>query len=355
MYKVFIVDDEIIVREGIRNKIDWENSCFIFAGEASDGEIAFSLIKESKPDILITDIKMPFMDGLELSRQVKEILPSIKIIILSGHDEFEYAKTAISLGVEDYILKPFTAEELLFSMNKIAKSLDVQNLIINKDPLSEKLKFATKKESSKIIDEYLSIILESNENFNIASSYLLVDVIIAVAQLVEELGGNIKELMSEILTRDFIDSATENQFTFTEKMNYIFSKVIEYRDSKLSNFIEGKNLGRSTSVILKAKEIIEKNFTNSDLSLISVAEEVNLSPNHFSSIFSQECGITFIEYLTNVRIEEAKKLLRNTNLKSIDISYNVGFNDSHYFSTLFKKITGLTTKEYRQKEKKTFL
>lgn len=352
MYKVFIVDDEIIVREGIRNKIDWENSCFIFAGEASDGELALSMIKKTKPDILITDIKMPFMDGLELSKEVKDFLPSIKIIILSGHDEFEYAKKAISLGVEDYILKPFTSDELLSSMNKIAKTLDTQNLIINKDPLSEKLRFATKNEISQIIDEYLALIVESNENFSIASSYLMVDVIVGVAQIVEELGGNIKELMSEILTREFIDSATENQFTFTNKIYYIFEKVIEYRDSKMASNLDGKNTGRSASIIIKAKEIIEKNFANSDLSLLSVAEEVSLSPNHFSSIFSQECGITFIEYLTNVRIEEAKKLLRNTNLKSIDISYNVGFNDSHYFSTLFKKITGLTTKEYRQKEKK---
>ena len=124
MYSVFIVDDEHIVLEGIRNTIDWENSQFTFAGEASDGELALSMIHEMKPDILITDIKMPFMDGLELARILKKIQPWIRIIILSGHDEFEYAKAAISIGVEDYILKPFTHDDLLKSLNKVAANLD---------------------------------------------------------------------------------------------------------------------------------------------------------------------------------------------------------------------------------------
>src|SRR5574344_1526643 len=126
MYSVFIVDDEIVVREGLRNNIDWENSQFKFAGEAGDGEIALSMIQEIKPDILITDIKMPFMDGLELAQTVKKLLPWIRIIILSGHDEFDYAKKAISIGVDDYILKPFTPEELLACMNKVAEDLSEQ-------------------------------------------------------------------------------------------------------------------------------------------------------------------------------------------------------------------------------------
>ena len=108
MYSVFLVDDEPIVLEGIRSKINWEEAGFSFAGEATDGEIALSMIHELKPDILITDIKMPFMDGLQLAAEIKRTQPWIKIIILSGHDEFDYAKKAISLKIEDYLLKPFT-------------------------------------------------------------------------------------------------------------------------------------------------------------------------------------------------------------------------------------------------------
>ena len=124
MYSVFIVDDEGIVREGIRNKIDWENTDFSVAGEAADGEIALSMIQDIKPDILITDIKMPFMDGLELAKMVKKSQPWVRIIILSGHDEFEYAKKAISLGIDDYLLKPFTSEEVISSLKKSAALID---------------------------------------------------------------------------------------------------------------------------------------------------------------------------------------------------------------------------------------
>ena len=102
MYKVFLVDDEIVVREGIRDNVSWELTDFLLAGEAPDGEMALPLIQEIKPDILITDIKMPFMDGLQLSRIIKRNMPWIKIMILSGHDEFNYAQEAISIGVEEY-------------------------------------------------------------------------------------------------------------------------------------------------------------------------------------------------------------------------------------------------------------
>ena len=95
-YKVFFVEDEIVTREGIRDNVDWKANGFEFCGEAPDGEMALPLLQIAQPDVLITDIKMPFMDGLQLCRIVRERMPGAKIIILSGHDEFEYAQEAIS-------------------------------------------------------------------------------------------------------------------------------------------------------------------------------------------------------------------------------------------------------------------
>ena len=92
MIKIFLVEDEVIIRNGIKDSISWEKYGYEFVGEASDGELAWPLIKERKPDILLTDIRMPFMDGLELSRLVKKEFPRTKIMILSGYNEFEYAK-----------------------------------------------------------------------------------------------------------------------------------------------------------------------------------------------------------------------------------------------------------------------
>lgn len=525
MYSVFLVDDESIVLEGIRNKLDWEAAGFTYSGEATDGELAFSMIQEVKPDILITDIKMPFMDGLQLSQLIKKIQPWIKIIILSGHDEFDFAKKAISIGVEDYILKPFTPEELLTSLNRIAEQLDkerkqfsdmaslkkkiesnevqlrdkfltdlvqgtidttvcmqraeelnidlvarfyivsiseihpaqtetdffhearvrLSDLMKNKnecvgffitpdkfvcivksnsekgkedeyynvaeaiehelsknlectvvtaigksvehishiansykdadhvlqlchflsknrivsaddikessdglislqenDPLVDQLKYANEGEIDKIITQFLGLLQNNSEHFSIIASYLVVDVIMAVSKLVEDLGGNIKEVMPEILTHVFVDNTVKNQETFISEIRRVLTEILKYRNSRMP--------GRYVDVILKAKQYIEKNYASQDTCLRSVSEEVCLSPNHFSTIFSQECGVTFIEYLTEVRIEKAKNLLKTTDMKGSDIAYDVGFSDPHYFSFIFKKTTGLSPREYRSGE-----
>ena len=526
MYSVFAVDDEPIVLEGIRSKIDWEGSGFTFAGEATDGEIALSMIHEIKPDILVTDIKMPFMDGLQLAEAIKRTQPWIKIIILSGHDEFDYAKKAISIGIEEYLLKPFTPEELLASLNKAAAQIDKErkqlsdisrlrdelkssealikkeflnnlvhgseemstaiqksselglnlisryykvlisrinsrsgntetqqeacsllnsystaiseavsffhhsnllvcifkgstqaelddntfraaetiahiatknedcivltaigktvehlsqlsisyedakkilqagniskeNRIISSedisdnqdsngdtllnfeegDPLVDKLKYAAKGDIQKIIEDSMELIKKNPDQFSVFASYLLVDLIFAVSKLVEKLGGNIKELNPEILQRKFIDDAVSDEGRFTKTLEQVLNFALEFRDSKMT--------GKYGSVILKAKQFIEENYADQNTTLTSVAEAVCLSPNHFSTIFSQECKTTFIEYLTNVRLENAKRLMRETDMKGYDIAYECGFSDPHYFSYIFKKNTGLSPREYK--------
>ncbi len=524
MYSVFLVDDEPIVLEGIRSKIDWEKAGFTFAGEATDGEIALSMIHEIKPDILITDIKMPFMDGLELSAAIKKTQPWIKIIILSGHDEFDYAKKAISIGVEDYLLKPFTSEDVIASLNKIADQIDrertqlsdisrmkeelkthekliqkeflnnlvhgaadltnlmskCQELGINlfsrcykifisriesrthnirnqeeacsrlnsysgtwegtysffhhsnrlvcickgssageleetvfrlaetiehiatqnedcyvitgigktvehlslisssyddakkiieldnsrneenriissddlpplnasgllelneNDPLVDRLKYAGKNDVAAIIDESMALIYNNKSQFNVFASYLLVDMIFAVSKLVESLGGDIKQINPEIVQRQFVDNAVKDEENFIKTLEEVLNFALEYRNSKMT--------GKYGDTILKAKKYIEENYADQNTTLTTVAEAVAMSPNHFSSIFSHECKTTFIEYLTNVRIENAKRLIKETDMKGYDIAYECGFSDPHYFSYIFKKNTGLSPREYK--------
>ncbi|PZD94017.1 hypothetical protein DNH61_21290 [Paenibacillus sambharensis] len=124
MKKVMLVDDEVLVRENIRKCVDWDKEQFIYCGDASDGEVALPLIEEWMPDILITDIKMPFMDGLELTSVVRSQFPEMKVIIMSGHDEFAFAQNALRLGVEDYCLKPVSADDLIAMLNKISDKID---------------------------------------------------------------------------------------------------------------------------------------------------------------------------------------------------------------------------------------
>lgn len=124
MLKVFLVEDEFVVREGIKNNIDWKSHGYDFCGEAGDGELAFPMIQKLKPDIVITDIRMPFMDGLMLSRLIKKELPWIEIIVLSGYEEFEYAKEGIKIGIAQYLLKPINGEDLLKEVDAVAVKIE---------------------------------------------------------------------------------------------------------------------------------------------------------------------------------------------------------------------------------------
>lgn len=127
MFKVFLVEDEVVVREGIRRNIQWEQYGFHYAGDAPDGELALPMIRQIKPDLLITDIKMPFMDGLSLIEVVREELPKTKIVIISGYDDFSYAQQAIRMGVEQYLLKPVIKEKMAEMLLEMGKKIEAEH------------------------------------------------------------------------------------------------------------------------------------------------------------------------------------------------------------------------------------
>ena len=325
MYKVFLVDDEIVVREGIRNNIPWEKTAFILTGEAPDGEIALEMILDIKPDILITDIKMPFIDGLTLSRIVKKNMPWIKIIILSGHDEFNYAREAISIGVEEYLLKPVSSEEMLKTLNKISRRIDEEKeellsfenfkaqarssftddtsadsdlrpaaetvfdpaglLNIDDDLFFTKLKYAAKKDIDSIVQEYVAMLGNSwgetpkdNEN-PLLIYFLFGEIIVSISKIAESLGGDIYKIVPFSLNQKNIKELISSRTVFTEKVKSIITSLIEFRDSH--------TYGRFQSVIVKAREYIDNNFSSTDISLYSTAVHVGISPNHLSTVFAQ--------------------------------------------------------------------
>ena len=157
MFKVFLVDDEIVIREGIRNGFPWDESEFTLCGEAPDGEMAFPMIQDLKPDILITDIRMPFMDGLALSRRVVQALPWTNIIILSGYDDFEYAQEAISIGVKQYLLKPVTPRKLGETLQAMAVKIRLErekqaDTALLRDRLASSARFA----KEQVVTQFLT-------------------------------------------------------------------------------------------------------------------------------------------------------------------------------------------------------
>lgn len=530
MIKIFLVEDEFVVREGIKNKINWSSHGYEFCGEAGDGEIAFPLIQKLRPDIVITDIKMPFMDGLTLSALIKKEMPWVEIIVLSGYEEFEYAKEGIKIGVAEYLTKPISGEELLKAVDRVAANIATQReeqLVIEKyqKEMEENILHERKNlfqymvAGSKNIKELLDLADKLNIDisaiyYNVILLYIaptnrtaeeystrMVDIeeklrdmkldkviyfdrsvngkaLLLKADSIEEL----EALQNDTITRieeivkpyhhiryfggigepvnrlrelpDSFESASRalayrhltaenliikgklagkvndfsnDTFNFSEidlknidrekikgflkcgqqeEVTYFVDEYFESFDddvikSKLFRqyiildvyfcvleFLDTIQKGRNEietidsdfevlstieksiayikrivnraielraevagdkygSIVEAAIKYINENYSNDELSLNSLAEHVNFSPNYLSMIFSQETGQTFIKYLTDFRMNKAKELLRCTGKRSGEISLEIGYKDPHYFSYLFKKTQGVTPSKYR--------
>ena len=541
MLKIFLAEDEVIVRETIKRMIPWENLGFELVGEAADGEMALPLLIRQQPDLLITDIKMPFMDGLTLARLAKKEVPGLKVVILSGYDDFNYAKQAINIGVEDYLLKPITKNALIERLTEIrsryedektqreyyekfhremqayeknssrdffevlvsgsldmmevykraeklgldivaesynvliftmncnedfsgqregyssweAESLEMLEKFFTGHPFAmlfrsnvfsygvlikgeknsirentricveEIRKIFDRKEDNKewfvavgesverlsqiqksyhsasrafsqrylydgkvlyydemlamekkdvtnddseylqkvdvnalnptILQKFLSNgLLEETENFVqdyfyaigqepmesvVFRSYVILNVRFSVLSFLKELGCDTKTLEPEDTEKILAESGRnmESTIVYAEKL---VSQAIQLRDRNSGN--------KNRSILKTAVDFIDQHYMEEDMSLNKAANAANVSANHFSALFSQNMGQTFIEYLTSLRMDKAKEYLRCTGMRSSEIAGEVGYKDAHYFSYLFKKTQGMTPSDYRK-------
>ena len=411
MMKVFLVDDEIVIREGIRTSFPWEQTEYSLVGEAPDGEMALPMIRDTRPDILITDIRMPFMDGMELCRAVRSQMPWIGIIILSGYDEFEYARTGLQLGVKEYILKPVTADELKEALDRVSESMRREQAEREESTrlqrvgqtdrmfLSEKLIGALYSEDSRERDAQDIVGQLRNMGINIAApAYAVID---AAYEPVPEgyaslldltkssnglvhaspcrtggrylvLGDNEQDteerayafaasIQTELERRGIgnirisigeIVDAPERILDSLKRARHI-RHVLTGQDQHgpvivgVREFNEGSGERSAAVIAAKARLYLADHFMESSLMLQDVANAVGMSNSRFSTVFAQECGKTFTEYLTWLRLERARGMLRESSLHTYQIAQAVGYNDAHYFSYLFKKNTGMTPGEYR--------
>ena len=364
MVKVFLVEDEAIIRRGIKKNVEWEKNGFEFVGEAGDGEYAYPQILKTEPDILITDIKMPFMDGLELSHLVKKILPNTKIIILSGYNEFEYAKEAITIGISEYLLKPVTAASLTAVLRKVKEeireekeksrlleryfvSYEKYNAFLDKTDytgvdrklIQDFLKLGSAGEEGMFIDEYLAAVGENNYRSFLLRQYMTIDIFFCVQEFLKGLSVCADEIPPELGDIKYIPKIVVSEEQTVSYLKELFAFAISERDR-----VSGNRYG---SLIDTAKQYLAEHFESNDVSLNTVAAQVGVSSSYFSSIFKQETGQSFVEYLTKLRIDKACELLRCTTLRTAEIGERVGYNDPHYFSATFKKVTGVSPKDYK--------
>ncbi len=277
MLKVFLAEDEFVIREGIKNNIRWGDHGYDFCGEASDGELAYSMIQKAQPDILITDIRMPFMDGLTLSRMVKAQFPQIEIILLTGYEDFEYAKEAIRIGVASYLSKPINGDNLLKEIDcvgeriikknrereiakryeedmKERKELDKQelfeDLVTGSKPLSNILERAKELSLDLTAFSYNIIMVKfwsrKHDVNEYSGSALLVEE--GIKSLVEKRGAILFDLKLEgkaiLVKGDSAEALTENIGEFVKEMKALFA---EYPNIRYFGGV-GKCVGRITDI-----------------------------------------------------------------------------------------------------------
>jgi len=367
MYKVFLVEDETPMCQLIRDTIDWNKEGFEFCGDAPDGESALPLLLEKRPDIIITDIRMPFMDGFELVRIINKELPEAIVIILSGHDEFTYAQRAISLGISDYILKPVTPTRLIRSLvDAVKKKEDKQDEVRKQVTIerSRQSKALALDEEEKAKGGFRLFMVERNEiedllrfggvtdveayaaktayrcykesgGSTISIIYCILDVLVTAHNIASDMGINLPQIESF----ERIANEVNTEERFSQYIKTVFLQIIDIRYSMADKTIQ---------LIHSAKNYVNANYEDCNLSLNVTAENIGVSANYLSTIFSKESGETFIEYLNNIRIKSAMAMLKSTNLRVAEISDKVGYNDPRYFSKIFKKVIGLSPQEYKK-------
>jgi two-component system response regulator YesN len=233
--------------------------------------------------------------------------------------------------------------------SRIKKSIgsieQVEMLKIEHTALEDYLKFGHLRDIDEFMAAYLQPISDAVLNTDLVKNYRLVDIVLTVSQFVSDLGGKVEQVSPDIdqhIERLLQDAPGIDQMNL--ELKNLIAGALSFRDSQTKH--------ERSILIQGAKSFIESNFSDPDLHMNSVAAKFNLSPSHFSTVFSQEIGETFRDYLNTLRIDRAKELLRMTNLKCSEIAYQCGYNDSHYFSTVFKKKTGFSPQQYRGRSQK---
>ncbi len=347
MYRVVVVDDEHIVVRGIETIIKREKLDCEVVGAAYNGIEALQLLEETKPDIVITDIRIPKLDGLSLIEEAREFLPDTYFIVISGYKEFEYARRALSMGVQRYIEKPVTIDKV-----KEAFSWIEQEELKKKAAAAGEDKEQLHRELGEYTDRMLESILENDtellrkqfqqymaaikayfpENTQFRRESLQLLCILSEFYSEKEKGSNwssglsFEEMRSKKTVREIEEYAGK-----------IFAKIIGH--------METRNSSANHRDIRLLLEYIGSHY-NQDIGLNELAAIVNLNPAYLSILFKEEVGMSYIKYLTNLRIKKAKEYLLE-DYKVTQVSEMVGYNNYRHFCDIFKKYVGQSPNEYK--------
>ncbi|ACL70738.1 response regulator transcription factor [Halothermothrix orenii] len=380
MYNLLLVEDEKPLLEKIACHVDWEDNGYkVYT--ARNGKQALKILNNVRIDILVTDIKMPDISGIRLIEEIKDNKADMSTIIISGHAEFEYAQKSIRLGVTDYLLKPFHSSRLLEVVNRARKQLlkkrkekedlkrfkqELNKILKENDQLDSKLQMFFNRDRDEFFREY-SLIIKNENMFNELKNGREEDLIIAIKKLFEDINElNINQESALFIIHTVVLLTLKN----IKEMGFDLKEIIDFMELgnksidvekvsketmetwltgflvKVSQYI-AQQKSEDRELVLKVKEAVNKNLS-SGLTLNQLAEEFNLSNSSLSQLFRKYTGKNFSEYLDDIRINKARELLKTTGKKVYEIADEIGFDDPYYFSSWFKKRTGVSPTTYRE-------
>ncbi len=335
-FKLIFVDDERYVREQICTSIDWESLGIELIGNCDNAVDALDLMIDELPDILITDIKMPIVDGLELIEKAKQMNPLLQCIILSGHADFSLAQSAIAQGVQYYLVKPFSEVELERVLRKSCQQ-------IIKERSENTMSVGQRSKMILHLAQELQNIKDSGQSVSMDAVKELLNFYPDICVL--------REAVILLVTR-------QSQSRYLDENLKEIPKLFEESENILKQVVDilnrTPNMAKSESeLVLSIKNYTKEHYGDTNLNLQFIAEEiVHLGVKYIGRSFLKEMGVKYSTYLLQVRMEKAKQMLRQAEKYSVEqIAQEIGLgHDVPYFYQLFKKYTGMTPREYQKGE-----
>lgn len=357
MYSILIVDDEPIVKIALRSILPWEEHGFSICGTASNGLEALPLIEQHHPDVIITDLKMPGMDGLELIRTLKEKNCPGEILVLSNYEDFDSVRSALLLGAADYLLKiKIQPDTLLACLNKTVEKLK------DKVPRNwETEKKDQEEDISKLLLEFFQkdVKLSDFMGQHAKTRLAFMEASCAVCYVTfEKFLSNDAFSISGSLLRDMILDAVQGVLQPYILVLNDYSALVVFSQTELSDseikveqlvkkLYNRFTMYQSFAPDMPYQEMLENYMYR--LTLSSISANVNLSSSYLCRIFKSEVGTSITNYLNNLRIRKAATLIKENTMSMKEISSMVGIDDQLYFSRLFKKCMGISPSEYGKK------
>jgi two-component system, response regulator YesN len=397
MWKVLIADDEPKIRHGLHTLVERSGGDLEVVAEAEDGEVAFQKAVEFEPDILLIDVRMPFRSGLELIEGLNKALPGRIVIIVSGHDEFEYAQAAVKLQVFDYVLKPVDATLFKTVLDRAKAELesrreDGKYSAWAREQLDRNIPVLRERffkdwamgnlSKTELVEDLAFLRIELGDTATLIAARFaeragpdvpgadkgrrlaLVAMRTVMAEAFPEGGSYVFEddtetvlaLAPGMTPEALIDLAGVIERRATEQVYQVPSiatRVVPYPLDGLCDAYEElcaelADGGNCEAFVVLARNYIDKHYWNPELSLEDAAAELQISPGYLSRLMKRETGFSFVEYLNRARVKKATLLMSDPSAKAFEVAERVGYRSQHYFSRAFKKVTGSSPTDHRR-------